>query len=185
MTDPIHQQLADKYQQMMALQQEIMALQAAAPKQTVEDYALTDWSGAKPPLSALFGAKDDLILIHNMGFSCPYCTMWADGFNAVLPHIEERAAVVLTSPDDVSAQKTGAEKRGWTFRMLSNTGTSLNKDMGFEGEDGGPMPGCTVFHRNDDGTIVRYASAPFGPGDKFCSVFSFFELLPPEGENGR
>jgi predicted dithiol-disulfide oxidoreductase (DUF899 family) len=29
-------------------------------------------------LSELFAGKADLILIHNMGTTCPNCTLWAD-----------------------------------------------------------------------------------------------------------
>ncbi|HEY4822831.1 MAG TPA: hypothetical protein VIH83_04000 [Candidatus Bathyarchaeia archaeon] len=50
-------------------------------KEKVREYVLTDSEGGKAALSTLFGKKDDLILVHNMGRSCPYCTMWADGFN--------------------------------------------------------------------------------------------------------
>ena len=35
-------------------------------------------------LSELFGEHDDLVIIHNMGASCRYCTLWADGFSGYL-----------------------------------------------------------------------------------------------------
>ncbi len=120
-------------------------------------------------LSELFGDRDQLILIHDMGFACPYCTMWADGFNGLLPQIDERAAFALASPDAVEQPKKGAAKRGWQFRMVSTRGSSFSKDMGF-GDEGSPMPGVSTFVRAPDGAISRYAAASFGPGDKFCSV---------------
>ena len=36
----------------------------------------------------LFGDRDTLLAIHNMGQGCRYCTLWADGFNGLLPHLE-------------------------------------------------------------------------------------------------
>src|SRR6516164_9513796 len=55
-----------------------------------------------------------------MGASCPYCTLWADGFNGLLPHIENRAAFVVASPDDPQAQEKFKASRGWRFPMVSH-----------------------------------------------------------------
>ena len=49
--------------------------------------------------------------------------------------------------------------------------------MEYHTEQGGPLPGVSVFRRNEDGSIVRSAHAPFGPGDPFCPVWHFFDLL--------
>ena len=56
----------------------------------------------------LFGDKNDLILIHNMGKGCTSCTMWADGFNGVYDHLASRAAFVVSSPNPVAVQKAFA-----------------------------------------------------------------------------
>lgn len=94
-----------------ALDQELQTLRREAHGGPVADYALSDADG-RVTLAQLFGECDRLIVIHNMGFACPYCTMWADGFNGLLPYIEERAAFVLTSPDSVEQQqKSGGEAR--------------------------------------------------------------------------
>lgn len=144
----------------------------------VTDYELTAWDGSPTRLSTLFGDKDQLILIHNMGMGCSYCTMWADGFTGLLPYLERVAAFVVVSPDDVETQKAGAARRGWKFRMLSAKGTSLFDDMGFELPDGCPWPGMSTLYKDESGQVRRHSLASFGPGDKFCPVFSFTELLP-------
>ena len=46
-----------------------------------------------------FGSKDRLLLIHNMGAKCSYCTLWADGINGILSQLENEVSVVLVSPD--------------------------------------------------------------------------------------
>jgi len=152
-------------------------------KEEVREYVLTDSEGGKAALSTLFGKKDDLILVHNMGRSCPYCTMWADGFNGVLDHLQDRAAFALVSPDAPSVQRKFAGSRGWKFKMFSSKGTSFSKDMGFEGEEGSPEPGVSVFHRTKDGRIFRVSKDEFGPGDEYCTVWHFFDLLP-DGSKG-
>jgi predicted dithiol-disulfide oxidoreductase (DUF899 family) len=41
----------------------------------VNNYELLDSENHKVNISELFGKKNDLIIIHNMGKTCPYCTM--------------------------------------------------------------------------------------------------------------
>jgi predicted dithiol-disulfide oxidoreductase (DUF899 family) len=148
----------------------------ALPPQPVRDYELHTLQGAVR-LSELFGGRHDLIVIHNMGRSCPYCTTWADGFVGLAKHLEDRAALVLSSPDEPKTQAEFAASRGWPFRMVSIRGTSFAKDMGFEDPDGDVGPGVSAFHRNEDGSIVRTGYAWFGPGDDFCGLWHMFDLL--------
>jgi predicted dithiol-disulfide oxidoreductase (DUF899 family) len=151
------------------------ALQAAVEPEPVEDYAFATPDGTAP-LSKLFGRKDDLIVIHNMGSSCPYCTLWADGFNGLYPHLADRAAFAVVSPDTVAAQRRFASGRGWRFPLYSGRGSTFARDMGFMSKDGDPWPGVSTFRRRG-GKILRIASAPFGPHDPFCSAWHLFDLL--------
>jgi len=64
--------------------------QASVEPEPVRDYEFTTPDGPVR-LSQLFGDKRDLFVIHNMGRSCPACTLWADGFNGSYPHIADRA----------------------------------------------------------------------------------------------
>jgi predicted dithiol-disulfide oxidoreductase (DUF899 family) len=107
--------------------------------------------------------------------------MWADGFNGVLPHLENRAAFVVSSPDDPSTQRALAAARGWRFRMVSHQGTGFAAEMGYRGPDG-CLPGVSVF-RQIGGRIYRVSDAPFDAGDDFCAVWHLFDLLP-EGAAG-
>lgn len=169
---------AESQERLSALEREIASLRRRIAQREVADHGFTAWNGRQIRLSELFGEKDRLILIHNMGMACPYCTMWADGFNGLLPYIEERVAFVVASPDDVMTQKQGATVRGWKFRMVSDMGSPFARDMGFEAEDGQLTPGVSTFVITDGAEIRRYDSAQFGPGDKFCPVWNFFDLLP-------
>ncbi|MCC5786202.1 MAG: DUF899 family protein [Phycisphaerales bacterium] len=134
-------------------------------------------------LAELFAGKRDLLIIHNMGRRCAYCTMWADGFNGLLRHLEDRAAFVLASPDEPGVQREFAESRGWGFRMVSTKGSSFNADLGFEPEPGKVAPGVSALYKQDDGTIVRTGKAVFGPGDPFNGAWHLFALLK-DGANG-
>ena len=149
----------------------------------VSDYKFATWEGASVTLSQLFGKRDELIVIHNMGKRCPYCTMWADGFNGLWRHLHDRARFVVISPDPVSVQKRFGAGRGWTFPMHSAHKTSFFRDMGFASEKGDPWPGVSVFTRNAQGKMFRTGHSYFGPGDNFCVSWDFIDMLP-KGQNG-
>ncbi|MHC4550198.1 MAG: DUF899 family protein [Planctomycetota bacterium] len=165
--------------------QRLLEARRSGPPEPFEDFALRGPGGETVRLSQLFDRKDDLIVVHNMGRSCPYCTMWADGFNGVLPHLEDRAAFVVVSPDSPAMQAEFAAGRGWRFRMLSAEGSGFTKAAGYETEEGAPRPGVSTFRRTEDGGLVRVAHAPFGPGDPFCGVWHLFDLLHDGWEGWR
>ncbi len=65
-------------------QEELVKLTKKLHSEVVEDYKLYGPGNKSVKLSQLFGDKEDLIVIHNMGTDCSYCTMWADGFNRAI-----------------------------------------------------------------------------------------------------
>jgi predicted dithiol-disulfide oxidoreductase (DUF899 family) len=174
-------QLRQHRDQIKTIREKMRAVQAAMTPLPVSDYALATAQGPVR-LSELFGDHEDLIVIFNMGASCPYCTLWADGFNGVYDHLASRAAFVVTSPEAPEAQARFAATRGWRFPMASHAGTSFAADMGFRSESGGLKPGIAVFRRKGDG-LVRLSDTGFGPGDDFCAVWHILDLLP-EGPAG-
>jgi predicted dithiol-disulfide oxidoreductase (DUF899 family) len=172
-----------------ALREEMRALQAAVEPQPVQDYVFATNEG-EVRLSQLFGDKRDLFVIHNMGTSCRYCTMWADGFNGVYDHLADRAAFVLATPNTPEVQKQFAHARGWRFPMVSQAGNSFARDMGYRLEHGDEVgedasrwvPGVSAFQKRDGG-VVRVSDTDLGPSDDFCSVWHFLDMLP-EGPAG-
>ena len=181
MPDPeVSEKLAAYRREIAVLRDKMRVLQKKAEPEDVEDYRFATTDGPVR-LSQLFGDKKYLFVIHNMGKGCPNCTMWADGFNGVLPHLENRAAFVVSSPDDPETQRAFARERGWRFRMVSHQGTSFAADMGYRTEQGW-MPGVSVFRRIGN-RIYRVSDAPFDEGDDFCTVWHLFDLLP-EGAAG-
>jgi predicted dithiol-disulfide oxidoreductase (DUF899 family) len=173
--------LAQYRDRIAGLRQEMRKLQSAVEPQPVEDYRFATGDG-EVRLSQLFGDKHDLFVIHNMGTSCPFCTLWADGFDGVYEQLANRAAFVVTSPDPPEVQRTFAARRGWRFPMASHDGTSFAGDMGYRGPDGGFRPGVSAFQKHA-GRIVRVADQGLQPLDDFCMVWHLFDLLP-EGAGG-
>ena len=147
--------------------------QQSAQATEVPNYAFQTPTGATD-LASLFCGKSILFAIHNMGQGCRYCTLWADGLNGFLPHLEDRFSVVLVSKDAPEVQQRFAHSRGWRFRMASHGGGAyISEQSVTPGEDN--MPGL-VCYRLDEGKIFRSASAVFGPGDSFCSIWHILSL---------
>ena len=168
------EKLARYRREIAGLRQKMREAQASGEPEAVKDYEFSVPAGTIR-LSALFGDKDTLFVVHNMGTSCPFCTLWADGFNGAYEHLRSRAAFVVSSPDAPERQHKFAQGRGWRFPMVSCQGSRFPQDMGYWRD--GPQPGVSVFKR-DGGKIVRVADTSFSPGDDFCSVWHFFDLIP-------
>jgi predicted dithiol-disulfide oxidoreductase (DUF899 family) len=168
--------LTEYRRQISDLRAKMREAQAAAEPEEVSDYVFANSAGSVR-LSELFGASPDLIVIHNMGASCPHCTLWADGFNGIYAHLENRAAFVVSSPDTPEVQKRFAASRSWRFPMVSHNGTTFAADMGYRSRDGGWLPGVSVFRREAN-RILRVSDTRFNPGDDFCALWHIFDLLP-------
>ncbi len=158
------------------IRQEMQKIQAEIEPQEVEDYVFQTPEGAVK-LSELFGDKDDLFIVHNMGTSCAYCTLWADGYNGIYHHLADRAAFVVCSPDAPEVQSKFAAKRNWVFPMVSQKGSTFAADMGYGNAADGFMPGLSVFQRRD-GRIMRVSDTQLGPGDDFCALWHILDMLP-------
>ncbi|MEP7235688.1 MAG: DUF899 family protein [Ignavibacteriota bacterium] len=176
------QELFQATDELMKLREKIAQIRRKIAPQLVSEYSFTGSSGEKVKLSELFGSRDELVLIHNMGRTCRYCTLWADGVNGFTKHFESRAAFVVTSPDDYETQRKFAIERGWNFKMYSTKDTTFKRDMGFEDEKGNVMPGVSIFKKEADGSITHLTKDFFGPGDDYCSIWHFFDLLPTKSD---
>ena len=149
------------------------AARRAASGREVPDYAFRTLDG-EVRLRGLFAGHDRLLAIHNMGQGCRYCTLWADGINGFLPHLESAMAVVLVSKDDPETQRRFANARGWRFRLASHGGGAYLRDEStMPGHDN--APGAVVYERRD-GRVLRKNAVAFGPGDRFCSAWNFLAL---------
>ena len=74
-------------------------------------------------------------------------------------------------------------RAGWKFTMASCAGNSFFKDMGFEPEPKKFWPGVSTFHKDSNGQITLVSQSYFGPGDDFCSLWHFFDLLKDGANN--
>lgn len=168
--------LANLRARIAELRREMRAVQRTLTPEPVRDHGFVG-AGGPVRLSELFGDKDDLFVVHNMGADCPYCTLWADGYNGIYRHLASRAAFVVASPDAPDKQQRLAEARGWRFPMVSDSGSAFAADMGYVDARGRCLPGVSVFQRQG-GAIRRVSDAGARPLDDLCVLWHLFELLP-------
>ena len=160
-------------QQIFELTAELNKLRKANGGDNVRNYAFAT-IGGETDLLSMFGDKQQLLLIHNMGQGCRYCTLWADGFNGFLKHLESVMSVVLVSKDPPELQRQFANSRDWRFRLASHVGGEyIREQTVMEGTEN--MPGAVVYERDGD-KISRKNSCVFGPGDIYCSMWSLLGL---------
>ena len=179
----------------------VAALRRRLPADTPvrRDYAFTEAVDGRERtvrLSELFGAHETLLLVHFMWAPgdeapCPMCALWADGYNAVQEHLQQRTAFAVAAGKDIGAMAAFAAGRGWTgARFVSTGGASFNRDFGMEDADGSQLPGVSVFARAADGGVRHFytVSAILGDDsyrgmDPMSPVWNFFDL-PPQGRGG-
>lgn len=181
-TAPIAAQVQALEKEIFEKKQALSKLRQQLPTQgeTVKDYTFENGSGTIK-LSELFGDKNELMIVHNMGKSCPYCTLWADGINGIAHHLNNRSRLFVASPDSPEVQAEFAASRNWTFDMISHQNNTFSLDMGYATKDNHQLPGVSVFTKAQDGTISRYDKAFFGPGDNYCIMWDLIDLLPSKG----
>lgn len=173
-SNPAEKEIFELEANLMKETERLAALKRKQPSTSVMDYNLTDLNG-ELKLSRLFGQKKSLLVIHNMGSSCNYCTLWADTINGFLPHLESESSVIICTPDSPEVQRQFALSRGWKFRMVSDQEKSFSKDSGYLKDDGKFWPGYSTYSKNSDGQIVRTGRGIFGPMDLYCGLW---HLIP-------
>jgi predicted dithiol-disulfide oxidoreductase (DUF899 family) len=172
----------------------VAALRRALPADTmVADQRFEEIrDGVRTPvlLSELFERPErTLVLMHFMYGKkqekpCPMCTLWADGYDGIVPHLRQRMSFAVLVAGDPGAFAEYARARGWRhLRVVGAAASDLKQQLGFEDETGAQSPGASVFRRNADGTLVHTysVSADFAPGhyrgmDLLTAFWSFLDL---------
>lgn len=150
-------------------------------------------------LSELFDDGQDQLIVDHLMFApdddapCIMCSMWADGYSAIAPHIRRQASFVIVAKAEIGKLRRWARDRRWDrIRLLSSHDNTFNRDLGMEDEDGSQGAGLSVFTRDASGTVYhRYTvSADLPRGDLdlydgegrgidlYTPVWNLLDLLP-------
>jgi predicted dithiol-disulfide oxidoreductase (DUF899 family) len=90
----------------------------------------------KQSLGELFAGRQQLIAYHLMfdpswEEACSRCSFWADNFNGVLVHLNQRDVnIVAISRAPLAKLAAFRQRMGWTFDWVSSFGSDFNHDYG-------------------------------------------------------
>jgi len=166
-------EIVDIERQIYELTLKLNELRGQSEGSEVRNYSFETLNGTTTLLD-LFGKQDRLLLVHNMGQGCRYCTLWADGLNGFVPHLESTMSLALVSKDAPEIQRNFANSRGWRFNLASHGGGDyIREQTVMEGSDN--MPGAVFYERRGD-TIYRKNFCVFGPGDLYCPMWQLLGM---------
>ena len=175
--------IAELEKQIWDLKEQLQKARKENQPEPVKNYPFATQNG-ETTLSDLFGDKEYLYVIHNMGIGCSYCTLWADTINPMLPWLRTRAEVALCNMDDLETQSKLQASRDWDYVMVQDTDKSFSTYLGYYRsytEDGkqhtSVWPGISAFKKRPDGSIVRLNHTEFGPSDDFCPIWPLWDLI--------
>ena len=146
-------------------------------------------------LPDLLAPDHDVLVVYHLMFwptgACPMCSMWLDGLNGVTAHVAQHVSLAVTAPAPLAQLRAWGRERGWhRLRLVSAAGTPLGRDLGFADDDGGQMPGVSVFTRAGDRVRLSWHGQPELRGRRGHRLpltgVSLFDLpgRPPDGGRG-
>jgi predicted dithiol-disulfide oxidoreductase (DUF899 family) len=119
----------------------------------------------KATLPDLFGDKQTLVIYSYMfgparEKPCPMCTSFMSTWEAKLPDVEQRIALVFVARSPIERLIEAKKARGWTrHRIYSDLSGDYTRD--YVSATDADMPGYTVFTRRD-GSIRHFWSGEMG-----------------------
>jgi predicted dithiol-disulfide oxidoreductase (DUF899 family) len=161
-----------------------------------------DGPGGKQTLAQLFNGHTQLVVYHFMfgpdwEDGCKSCSFWADNFNGIVPHLNQRdVTFVAISRAPLAKLQAFATRLGWSFKWLSSSGSDFNYDytVSFTPEDlagGGAiynyaankmymteLPGISVFFKDADGKVFHTYSCYARGLDMLNTAYHYLDLVP-------
>jgi predicted dithiol-disulfide oxidoreductase (DUF899 family) len=158
-------------------------------------YTFEETSG-KRSLLDLFGDKKQLVVYHLMfdpswDVACKSCSLIADHFDGMLPHLAARhTAFCAISRAPLAKIQPFQKRMRWKFRWLSSHDTTFNADFGvsppgngagynYDGGTGpkGESPGLSTFLRQGNDVLHTYST--YGRGlDLLINAYNYLDLTP-------
>jgi predicted dithiol-disulfide oxidoreductase (DUF899 family) len=172
-----------------------------------KDYAFDGPSG-RETLRDLFEGRSQLITYHFMfdpawDAGCPHCSFWADNFNDVIVHLNQRDVTMVAVSRAPFEKLDAYQKRmGWSFKWLSSFASEFNRDFGvsftpdeverkeafynFRMQNPGmtEREGVSVFYNDTAGKMFRTYSAYARGIDLMNTAYNYLDLVPKGRDEG-
>jgi predicted dithiol-disulfide oxidoreductase (DUF899 family) len=198
-------QFLGKEKEFTKLRDQLSQQRRDLPWERVDKEYVFEGPNGKETLAQLFDGRSQLIVYHFMfgpdwEKGCPSCSFWADNFNGIIVHLNQRDVTMLAISKAPFANIEAFKKRmGWRFKWLSSLDSSFNHDyhVSFTPEDvvngeiysnyawrktfSSELPGISVFYRDRSDNVFHTYSCYQRGLDMMNAAYHYLDLVP----NGR
>ena len=202
-------ELLKKEKEFTVLRDQLSQQRRDLPWVQVNKEYVFDGPNGKQPLSELFDGRSQLIVYHLMYDStwdaaCPSCSFWADNFNDINVHLNQRDVTMIAISKAPYSKIDAYKKRmGWDFKWVSSFDTDFNFDyyVSFTPEElakkkafynfisqdphTSEREGVSVFYKDTIGRVFHTYSAYERGIDILNNTYNYLDLVPKgRDENG-
>jgi predicted dithiol-disulfide oxidoreductase (DUF899 family) len=174
----------------------------ALPWEKVEKTYVFDGPTGQETLADLFANRSQLVVYHFMfnpewNEGCPSCSFWADNFNGVIVHMNQRdVTFVAISRAPLAKIEPFKRRMGWGFKWVSSFQNDFNYDynVSFRPEDlkrkrasynyrkvdfdFADREGMSVFYKDKTGAVFHTYSAYARGIDVFNTAYNYIDVVP-------
>lgn len=194
--------LLKKEKEFTLLREKLGQQQRDMPWVLVDKEYLFDGPNGKQTLSELFDGRSQLIVYHfmydpNWDAGCPSCSFWADNFNGIVVHLNQRD-VTMIAVSKAPYSKIGEYKKrmGWNLKWVSSYDNDFNFDyhVSFTPEElsekkafynynlqdthSPEREGVSVFYKDTAGHVFHTYSAYARGIDVLNVAYHYLDLVP-------
>ena len=197
-----------KEKQLTRLADKLSKERRALPWEAVTKEYRFESPGGRESLEELFDGRSQLVVYHFMfgpdwDAGCPHCSRWADNFNGIIVHLNQRdVSMVAVSRAPYAKIAAYRQRMGWSFKWVSSFGSDFNFDFNvsftpdelkrkkalynFKVQDPGvdEREGVSVFHRDAKGKVYRTYST-FARGIEALNLdYRYLDVVPKGRDEG-
>ena len=201
-------QLLVKEKEFTRLRDKLSEQRRRLPWEKVSKEYVFDGPQGKQTLAELFDGRSQLVVYHFMfhpdwDAGCPHCSRWADNFNGVIVHLNQRdVTMIAVSRAPYAKLAAYRERMGWSFKWMSSFETDFNFDyrVSFTGDEMarkqafynfkmqdpevGEREGVSVFFKDRKGGVFHTYST-FARGIDMLNVdYHYLDLVPKGRDEG-
>ena len=200
--------LLAKEKKFTKLRDQLSAQRRALPWEKVEKQYVFEGPDGRQALAELFDGRSQLIVYHFMfgpdwNAGCPHCSHWADNFNGVIVHLNQRdVTMVAVSRAPLAKLMAYRQRMGWSFKWLSSLGSEFNFDYGvsftpeetarkkalynyvLQDPEVSEREGVSVFYKDAAGAVFHTYSTYARGIDMMNVDYNFLDLVPKGRDEG-
>jgi predicted dithiol-disulfide oxidoreductase (DUF899 family) len=194
--------LLAKEKEFLRLRDQLSSERRALPWERVDRNYVFQGPKGDETLAELFAGRNQLIVYHFMfapewEAGCKSCSFWADNFNGVVAHLNQRdVSLVAISRAPLAKLQAFATRLGWTFKWVSSGSNDFNYDLqvSFKPDQvakGGAtynyapyhgtmtdLPGFSVFLKDEAGSLFHTYSAYARGVEPVNAAYQLLDLVP-------